>query len=354
MMQPQQGKQAAAAGVAAAATPNRSNSGSSLDHLETNRQEQPPELQVVNSEMLAAPVGFRHSGWQPTRDRIRLALAATGAGRNRLERWDDCGGHPWLARSETDPELYRVQADHCHDRFCQPCASSRSRTIAANLAEKMARRKHRLITLTLRSATEPLLDLLDLLYKSFAKLRRTRLWKQRIRGGAAFLEVKFNAALERWHPHLHIIAEGQYIQQQELSKLWLAITRTSYIIDVRLIRNTDEAIGYVAKYASKPLSKSFARDHRRLCEAMVALAGRRLCLTFGTWRRWKLLHNPDSGPWTYIASLREIVREATAGSTYHLELLQHVGLTVPFVVFRPDVKPRPPPAERYLFDVPAF
>lgn len=336
--------------VEAAFSPIQQPPLSSLDHLETNPHPDSPDLEVINTEALADPVSFRHSGWAADRARIRAAFVATGASTNRIAHWDGCGSHPWIAVSRNDPSIYRIHADYCHDRFCKPCASIRSRIVAGNLADKISNRKHRLITLTVRSAEEPLHELLDLLYRSFARLRRTALWQGRIRGGACFLEIKYNAQLERWHPHLHIVAEGQYVPQQLLSQEWHRITRHSYIVDVRLIRDGDQAAHYVAKYASKPLSNSYLHDHARLCEAVVSLRGRRLCLTFGAWRHWRLLDHPNDGPWTYIAPLRSIVQDARDGSTYHLQLLAKVGLTIPYDQIKHPPTQRPPPAESYLFD----
>lgn len=321
-----------------------------LDPLETNGQPTDEPLERIDSEALASPIAFRHSGWATARARVRAALERVGVRQARLDAWDSCGGHPWIVRSLSHPELYQVHASCCHDRFCKPCASTRSRTVAANLLDRMARRKHRLITLTVRSAQEPLANLVDLLYTSFATLRRTTLWRTRVRGGAAFLEIKYNVHLDRWHPHLHIIAESQFIYDNELSDLWHRITGTSYIVDIRPIRDHDQAAGYVAKYASKPLSNSYLNDHDRLCEAVVALTGRRLCLTFGTWRKWALTKTPDNGPWHYLAPLARVVDDAMHGSKHDLDLLHHVGLTVDVIrVPLPPVE-RAPPAESYLFD----
>lgn len=322
---------------------------SSLDRPETNAQEATKQHRTVNTEELEHPVTFRHSGWARTRQRIRRALAAAGGRSNRLEAWDECGSHPWIVRSISQPDLYKIRAHLCHDRFCKPCASQRSATIAENLATKMAKRRHRLITLTIRSEQEPLAQLIQHLLDSFRTLRRTDLWRQRIRGGAAFLEIKYNVPLDRWHPHLHIIAEGQYIEVGHMTQAWKRITNHSCIVDVRLIKTWENAVRYVSKYASKPLSSSYVGDHDRLCEAITALTGRRLCMTFGCWRGWKLLKTQDDGPWTYLATMTEVTREAADGSLWHLDLLHRVGLTIRVHRTRPDVKPRPPPAENYLW-----
>ncbi len=320
----------------------------SLDHLETNAQSTPDSLQVITPAIAHDPIGFRHAGWLPTRTRIRRALEAVAASRNRLDRWDHCGCNQWLMCTVDEPRQWRIKCDCCHDRFCRPCANRRSRIIANNLEIKLARRKHRLITLTLRSAQEPLADLVKLLYDSFRKLRRSRLWRDRIRGGCCFLEVKWCRRLQRWHPHLHIIAEGQWIKAGDLSRLWHSITRTSYIVDVRVIKDTATAVRYVTKYASKPLSSSYLRDHDRLCEAVVALTGTHLCLTFGCWRRWRLLQQIDDGPWQYVESWVRVVDQARMGSTVHLAYMNNVGFTV-YLQFEQRAPPAArAPAETYL------
>jgi hypothetical protein len=224
-----------------------------------------------------------------------------------------------------------------------PCAWTRSRIVAANLRDKIAKRKHRLITLTLRSEQQTLASLIKQLYAAFRNLRRTTLWHTRIRGGAAFLEIKYNPKLDRWHPHLHIVAEGQYIETGHLSQEWQRITKLSSIVDVRMIDNNDKVVNYVAKYASKPLNTSYVRNHDKLCEAIAALAGTHLCMTFGCWRSWKLFAKTNDGPWHYIRSVREVIREATAGSIDALQLLEHVGLTLDEATRIKIMRSRPPP-----------
>lgn len=324
---------------------------SSLDNLETNDHTAGDRLKVVSQDDQERPVAFRHSGWQHDRAQVRAAIAAGGGRDHRLERWDRCGANRWLVRSQSKPELFRVHADLCRDRFCKPCASARSRIIAGNLAERMADGYHRLITLTIRSEQEPLAQLINHLYASFRLLRRTDLWRSKIRGGAAFLEIKYNVPLDRWHPHLHIIAEGDYIAVGFLTQEWHRITSSSCIVDVRKIPSRETVVRYVCKYASKPLSRSYIDDADRLCEAVTALTGRRLCMTFAAWRGWKLLKQTNDGPWAFVGPMKDIVRLAITGSTYHLDLLVQVGMTVA-VQYRDHAWPGPrAPAETYLFDM---
>jgi len=178
------------------------------------------------------------------------------------------------------------------------------------------------ITLTLCGKREPLAELIDRLYKSFRYLRSHPTWSDKVDGGAAFLEVKWSDKAQRWHPHLHIVADGKFIDQGELSNAWRSITKDSFIVDVRRIRNKEHAARYVTKYASKPLNTSFSDTPKLLDEAVIALKGRRLCLCFGTWYGTALdlaedevLADDlvDAGDWTFWLPLEDVLRDARSG-----------------------------------------
>jgi hypothetical protein len=65
------------------------------------------------------------------------------------------------------------------------------------------------------------------------------------------------------------------MSQGELSAEWHHVTRDSYIVDVRLVRDRGAVANYVVKYAAKPLSSSFLNRPNQLPEAIGAMAGRR-------------------------------------------------------------------------------
>ncbi len=178
------------------------------------------------------------------------------------------------------------------------------------------------ITLTLCGKGEPLKDLIDKLYKSFRALRNHPTWTEVVWGGAAFLEIKYSDKSRRWHPHLHVIADMKFLSQAELSDVWRGITKDSYIVDIRKVRDSETTARYVTKYASKPLNTSFSNSPKLLDEALLALKGRRLCLCFGTWYGTPLdaLEDTDladdltdAGEWQMIASLSMIIADANAG-----------------------------------------
>lgn len=240
-------------------------------------------------------------------------LQATIATAGRLNSFARCGQAAYVVSSRVDPGRFKVVGSACHDRFCNPCARERSNLIATNVLKHVDDRQLRFLTLTLRSGDDRLGDLLDKLYDSFAKLRRRKLWKRTVGGGVAMLEIKWSEATRRWHPHFHVLCTGKYIPQEGIRKAWYAITGDSYIVDIRLVHSTEHATKYITKYAAKPLDGTYTRRPEQLHEAIAAIHGRKLCLTFGTWRGITLTERPDDGAWDYVDSLRNLICRAAHG-----------------------------------------
>lgn len=260
------------------------------------------------------PIIFRHTGWAHDRRRVYDALLRTHQSCARIHDFTECGKYAYVFQSVEDPELYTLGGSTCHDRFCLPCGRERSRIIAGNVKLKLDGKPARFLTLTLRSTTEPLDELLAKLTQDFTSLRRTKLWRRRVSGGVAFLEVKWLAGTNRWHVHLHALLQGRYVPREELSKLWLKITGTSDVIDIRIVEDEAHCTHYICKYASKPLDRTVVVVPLRLDEAIVALKGKRLCLTFGSWRGYKLTEPPESGTWIQLGTLDEIITRAEDGN----------------------------------------
>jgi len=167
--------------------------------------------------------------------------------------------------------------------------------------------------LTLKASSRPLHESLDKLYDSFNKLRRTRLWQQTQTGGVAFLEIKISKNAKMWHPHLHMISEGRYIDNNPLRKAWLKATGDSFIVKVNKIKNRGHAAHYATKYATKPHDPSVFHNPADLDELLAAVKGRRLCYTYGSWRGVSLSHVPDQGEWTPVAPLVTLILDARVG-----------------------------------------
>jgi hypothetical protein len=168
----------------------------------------------------------------------------------------------------------------------------------------------RFLTLTLKHRDEKLGNTVDRLLRCFKELRRTKLWVMNVKGGIGFIEAKVTNG---WHVHLHVLITGRYLPYQELRKTWLKITKDSFVIDIRPVKGKKEVIGYVCKYVSKPLDRSVVTQHESLCEAIKELHGRRLVLTFGDWRGWRITDPGSDKEWIDVDSLYSILLRARRG-----------------------------------------
>ena len=286
---------------------------SQLDALETTDDQQQPCTTGWSLSPYADSRAFRHSGWQRNRRRTYEALRRTDASLSRLINFQSCGDDAWLVESVDEPGHYAIHATHCHDRLCLPCGIARSRTIAANVREHIQDRPHRFLTLTVKATDAPLSARIDHLLSSFRRLRNKVFWKKSQRGGVAFLEVKWNDDLGHWHPHLHLIAEGSWVDKRHLAKMWHEASRDSFIVDIRLVRDPAKTVSYVCKYASKPIDADLYNHPDRLDEAVESLHGRRLVFTFGTWRGVCLHELPPRGEWRRVVRLDELLALARRG-----------------------------------------
>jgi len=313
----------------------------SLEHPETNLIRKLPDRDGRSFSPHLSEV-FRHTGWWRHRELVYDSMRRTDQGRERMWNFGQCGKHAYVVQNPTEPDQYRVTGSTCHDRFCLPCANSRSHTIALNTLEHLAGRESRFITLTLHSTTESLGELLAKISADFVKLRSRALWKKTQRGGVAFIEVKRILSLDRWNVHMHILSEGRYIRQGKLSQLWLRITGSSPIVDVRFVKDGKQISRYVTKYASKPLHHSVLTDASSLDEAIVAFKGKRLCATFGSWRGVVLTDSPSEAAWNHVDTLSNLISKGLQGDAESIRILNLIGF--PGVIVLPQ--PRPPPTQR--------
>lgn len=301
---------------------------------------------------------FRHSGWSHHRAAVNAALQRTMQSVTRICRFQGCGTEVFVLRSPADPPTYRLSGVYCHDRVCLPCANDRARTISRNLLAALPGKRVRFLTLTISDQTPILAEKLDKLRDSFAKLQRSSLWKRRVAGGAAFLEVKRSERSPNWHVHYHVLVTGRYIPHADLKHTWRNITGDSFIVDIRPGGSLTAVSRYVTKYASKPLSADILRRPALLDEAIVALHGRRLCQTFGGLRGVRLTETPTDDTWEQVGTLDDFLRrerDGDAEAAYVLMTLRTDRLddARQYLFDHPD----PPPIERpvaprnaYLFD----
>lgn len=289
----------------------------------------PPGYTADFDVPIATPdeTSFRHSGWAHQRRKVIEAMQRVSVPHKRLQRMMQCGANAWVY-ARKDGGKHRVQCCYCHDRLCKACGAQRSRRIVQSLCGAMKDRDCRFVTLTLRHTQTPLCDQITRLYSCFVNLRRHQLWKKHVKGGAAFCEVKRSARDGKWHVHLHMVIEGTWIAQRLLSSAWLAVTGDSHVVDVRPIPHADRVASYISKYATKPIDASVIDNAESLDEAIIALRGRRLCTTFGSWRGTELDPEcaPDESEWTLIGRLDAVCRAARNGEQWASGVVLSLGI----------------------------
>jgi len=323
----------------------------SVQSLETNAQHADPDRWLSPEIRLECPRWFRelpishssifrHSGWDHDRQRVHHAMQCAGVPLPRLVAFESCGAHARVLQSLDDQSRYRIAGSYCHDRFCLPCGQERARTIARNTLEILDGRPCRFITLTVRAAGLDLASAIEHLRASFCRLRRTAEWRSHVDGGAAFLELKWIGSSQRWHPHYHMLVEGKYFPHELLKQLWKQSTGDSDIVDIRYVRDERKITRYVVKYASKPIGHDLIADEDRLVEVILALKGKRLCLTFGTWRGYRLAVVNTEGAWIDVGDLDTWIARAASGDAIARKVLVGIGKASAEAAI---AHPRPPP-----------
>lgn len=276
---------------------------------------------------------FRHSAWKTKRKLVRAALAACGTSDTTLDAFDQCGAE-CVVEYDQHQKKYRLRATYCHSRHCEPCNRAKANLLAANLRTRLLEKpdgRYRFITLTLLHSETPLAEQIDRLYASFKALRNRPIWKETQNGGAAILETKWDRETGLWHPHLHVISEGGFIDQAQLSSVWHDVTGDSYVVDIRALKEEKDAAYYVAKYVSKGTTDDVWANQLIAIEWICAMKGRRAAYTYGTWRGFKLLqHAENTGTWVKIGTLNGIYRDARDGMTYAIRLLDTLTKEIQF------------------------
>lgn len=271
-------------------------------------------------------IEFRHGGWFRRRAQMLQALEAAGVSQGRLNRFNECGSHAWLLKNAKGD--LKVAASHCHDRFCLPCVTAHRHRVARNLAARVPHCRLRLMTLTLKGRHEPLRQSIARLITCWKTLRRQRYFAQRILGGIQMLEITRNDSTGLWHPHLHIVYQGDFIAHAKLAKEWRAVTGDSFIVDVRQLKTTQNAIAYVCKYAGKAIANNIWDNTDALHECIRTIKSVRSFQTFGTWRALALCKPDTAGEdWQAVEPLYVTLEAAARGderATFIIRSLSHV------------------------------
>src|SRR5208283_1289026 len=113
------------------------------------------------------------------------------------------------------------------------------------------------------------------------------------------------------HPHLHVIADGVFLDKKDLSRDWHEATGDSFVTDIRKLKDAKEAAYYVSKYAAKGVNAEVWGDPVAAAEWLKATKGVRTCGTWGTWRGYRLTHHEvTTAGWKYVATYSEVIAAA--------------------------------------------
>lgn len=214
----------------------------------------------------------------------------------------------------------------CKSRWCVPCGVARAAKLRASVADVLSDwNRVRFVTLTLRHSDTPLSDQIDRLYRSFKELRRRPFWKGAVIGSAAFCEVKISERDGLWHPHLHVLCVGSWMDRFELSREWHSVTGDSTIVKIEQAKSQAGVAFYVTKYVTKPLDNSVFADPNKLDEAIVAMRGRRLVNGAGLLKGICARADDDGIPdWHNIGRLETLLEDAAGGDTVAQKILFEV------------------------------
>jgi hypothetical protein len=226
-------------------------------------------------------------------------------------RWKevrDCRSLAYFARNKNSGEV-KIIASSCKQRWCPTCAVAKAKFITAEITDWLkAVKKPKLLTVTLKHSTESLQAQIDKLYNAFRLLRRWKNFKKQIDGGIWFFQVHYASNGKGWHPHIHCLISGNYLQKEWISEAWKTITEDSYIVDIEQIKDVNKAAGYVARYCARPANLQDLTDSQAV-ELVKALHGRRLCGKFGIARVCQLTPSKpeNSNDWSNIGSWYSVV-----------------------------------------------
>jgi hypothetical protein len=271
---------------------------------------------------------WRHASWRHRRFLTHQVLYAMDPRSKSLQRFCDCGAGARIKRNAETGER-RYSAATCRHRMCGPCRQKASQIIQGNMlvwARDPARMKEgkrlRSVTLTMAHNCTSLKDQVKRLYNCFSLLRKDKVAKKLLHGGAAVLEIKISGRDGHWHPHLHIIAEGYFLYAHDLSDRWHAITGDSTQVYVEEIKDLANEVQHHCKYITKTADTSIYQTQERLAEYITATAGVRLVNTFGTWRGCKLSLAPKTeGTWVDDGSLVDWLKSAAQGNRVARDVL---------------------------------
>lgn len=276
-------------------------------------------LSLYRETRLQACLHARH---QIERTKVIAALQELSGVRwlKQARRVTECCSHGRIfIRGNHQGGSVGLWISRCGHRCCPFCSSRRSRRVEGQIRSLLANyERPRHVVLTQRHSDMPLSDQIAALRDAWKRLRLSAWGKRHFFGGIYVVEVKL-AADGRWHPHLHIVYDGLFIDQRALADKWGQVADGSRIVWISAARSGHGR--YLAKYVGKPAELDHL-DVGKLAEYIQATHGLRMVQPWGT------AHGPTPSdgdplppppPADSSIPLEVVARKAAAG---------HVGETV--------------------------
>lgn len=248
-------------------------------------------------------VARKHCRLEWVATRILYRHFDTTEARNHEEALLACRTRAWFVRNRLDGSV-RVAANSCRLRWCPICSRARSNYIRHQVAEWFDTADYpKFLTVTIKHSQNSLTDQINKIYDAFRKLRKDPFVKKYCTGGVWFFQICWNPKRHEWHPHIHAIITGQYMDYRTLRGIWLKLTGNSDILDIKVVKDPKTVGSYVARYAARPCQLSNLPTRQGI-EAMISMWGRRLAGSWGTGRgiTFRPRKIPDPENWEYLGS----------------------------------------------------
>ena len=192
----------------------------------------------------------------------------------------DIGNHRFVSlKCSVCGFLYDVPLS-CGDRLCPVCNRRRYGVLINRYQEffkSLPPGACRFVTLTLKNDS----DLAAMHEKLVVCVHKLIEYGKKHWGwqGGVFAYQATNKG-KGWHDHAHLIVQGgNYVPQEELSKVWQSITFDSFVVGIRWVLSPIDDLAYLLGYTLSVdgVLDCFREEYNRVFK------GRRLLQSWGTW-----------------------------------------------------------------------
>lgn len=274
---------------------------------------------------------WRHSSWARERRNTAEVLYELQPDSHSYYKFFHCGADA-VTQWSPSKKRYCVRCTTCKHRACMPCRRRTAMIVRGNLsqqcvdvARRLGARALRAVTLTIRASDRPLREQLSHLLKSFRRLRQSKQVKKLFAGGTYVVEVKIGEGSGKWHPHLHIITEGRFVDQNTISQSWEKASKGSTYVWVKAVGSIKDAVNHDCKYITKAVDHSVYSSKRRLREFITATRSVRFFSTFGSWRGIPMTKRKEAvTDWERVDSLCRLLSRADNGERLARDIIRNL------------------------------